>query len=150
MSNNWGPSLRRGHYGGDNAKGCWLWTGGTVGVMGYGKTNVDGETIRVHRAVFKAVTGLDPDEVRHTCDEPLCFRPCHLIDGTSQQNADDMVSRQRQSRGEARHNARLTTDEVKVMRRRHAALMQALADEYGVSWSTVQAIVAKRTWKDVA
>lgn len=150
MSNNWGPSLRRGPYSGDNEKGCWLWTGGTVGRLHYGKTNHDGRTIRVHRAVYEAVTGRSPIEVRHTCDEPLCYRPCHLIDGTSQDNADDMVARRRQSRGEDRHNALLTADAVRAIREAHARLLDELADRYRISRQAVAAIVARRNWKDVA
>ena len=149
------PSEHRGPYGGDNERGCWLWTGGTTynagRTMEYGKATLEGATVRVHRAVYEAVTGRPaPDVIRHTCDNSLCYRPCHLIGGTQVENQGDMVARQRQSKGEDRHNARLTEDAVRKIRFAHARLLDDLADEYGIARITVQAVIAKRNWKEVA
>ena len=142
------PSERRGPFSGDNDKGCWLWTGGVVRnanrALGYGKANVDGATVRVHRAAFEATTGSSVPEVRHTCDETLCYRPCHLVGGTSQDNADDMVARQRQSRGIDRHNAFLPFDAVEAIRAERFALMERLAIMFGVTADDVLSVVPLR------
>lgn len=56
-------------------------------------------------------------------------------------------------RGERRYNARVTEAQVREIRLRHAfgsVTMSALAEEYGVSMSTIQAIVHRKTWRTVA
>lgn len=149
------PSERRGPFTGDNDKGCWLWTGATVKnhirTMEYGKVTYQGDTFRVHRAVYEAVTGRPaPEVIRHVCDTPLCFRPCHLVGGTQADNQADMVARQRQSRGEARHNVKLDSDAVRSIRSAHARLLDQLAETYGVAKTTIQKVIAKDSWKEVA
>lgn len=55
---------------------CWLWTG-LRDKDGYGKTTVDGASVRTHRLAWLAATGHMPtrDEgVLHTCDVRACWR----------------------------------------------------------------------------
>jgi hypothetical protein len=79
---------------------CWPWTGRTND-PGYGMVAVDGRTNqRAHRVLYILLNGpLDDDvEIRHTCDNPPCCNPAHLIPGSHLENMDDMVSRGRRSR----------------------------------------------------
>lgn len=75
---------------------CWEWTGATD-KDGYGVKTVKGKQYRVHRLAYAKATGEDPGNlmVRHSCDNPPCYRPSHLRLGTAQDNADDKVSRDR-------------------------------------------------------
>lgn len=56
----------------------------------------------VHTFVYQEVVGPIPDGnvVRHTCDNPPCVNPRHLVLGTHADNQGDMVAR---GRSKARH-----------------------------------------------
>lgn len=76
--------------------GCRVWTG-KLNEHGYGKCKHEGVEHRVHRLVYFT---LHPDSdtslvVRHTCDNPACVHPAHLILGTQRDNMLDMHKRGR-------------------------------------------------------
>lgn len=76
---------------------CWEWTGSRFRT-GYGRFCVIGEC-RAHRVAYRLLVKdvLDSLFVLHKCDNPLCVRPSHLFLGTSQDNMDDMVVKNRQN-----------------------------------------------------
>ena len=81
--------------------GCWGWKG-ALGTTGYPVVSEaqgrKSSTVRVHRWRLEQKLGrpLKPGEVvRHTCDNPICTNPDHLIPGTQKQNVHDMTSRDR-------------------------------------------------------
>jgi hypothetical protein len=84
----------------DRLGDCWVWTGRTNN-HGYGQMVVrDGDRYVLrytHRLAFEvAVRPLEPgEEVRHTCDNPPCCNPAHLVAGTRDDNMRDMVERGR-------------------------------------------------------
>ena len=66
--------------------------------LGYGQVRVDRSALlRVHRVVYEAVNGPIPDGlvVRHTCDNPPCCNPDHLVVGTQAENMRDRDERGR-------------------------------------------------------
>ena len=80
---------------------CWNHTRGRS-TSGYGKVyarKAGYRTREAHRIVFAEYNGLReedlPPVVRHTCDNPACYNPRHLVGGTVQDNSDDMVARGR-------------------------------------------------------
>lgn len=62
-----------------------------------------GDHVRIARFLLGLEKG-NPLEARHTCDNAWCINPDHLVAGTSQDNHDDMVERQRSNRGEKHWN----------------------------------------------
>ena len=68
---------------------------------GYPRANIDGNVnIKVHRVVWElhnndSAQGL---VVRHTCDNPKCINPKHLVIGTAQDNVKDRDTRNRTHR----------------------------------------------------
>ena len=85
--------------GGPNA--CWPWCG-SPGSQGYGllqgATNYRGFSFLAHRIAFALYNQRDPLIgllVRHSCDNPPCCNPAHLIEGTQKDNYDDAVERGR-------------------------------------------------------
>lgn len=59
--------------------GCWLWMG-TIGNLGYGKTEIKGKTCLVHRVVYQHLVGPIPDglQLDHLCRTRSCVNPKHL------------------------------------------------------------------------
>lgn len=78
------------------ASGCWEWSGGRF-KNGYGMFNAgrwpDGrqDTRYAHRVVWELHHGPIPTGavVRHSCDNPPCCNPDHLLIGTQADNVED-------------------------------------------------------------
>lgn len=65
---------------------------------GYGQTYRNGRVVYVHRVVWEMVNGRAPkpgEEVRHSCDNPPCFNPRHLLIGSRADNMRDAAERKR-------------------------------------------------------
>lgn len=75
---------------------CLEWRGPT-NKGGYGQVKRQGRNVLLHRLVIELAEGpLLPDEVvRHTCDNPPCFRYSHLVRCTQLDNIADMVAKGR-------------------------------------------------------
>ncbi len=75
---------------------CWLWTVARTST-GYGHFNLDGRSVKAHRAAWEITHGPIPDKllVLHRCDRPLCCNPAHLFLGTPADNSRDMVQKNR-------------------------------------------------------
>ncbi len=95
---------------------CLLWPGGR-NKLGYGSIHIGRYTL-AHRAAYEMKHGHCPPLLRHTCDNPACYNPAHLVPGTHQDNMDDMVSRGRQCKGEDRAT-KLTAENVAYIRANH-------------------------------
>lgn len=81
------------------ASGCWEWNG-KRNDNGYGifsARRLGYESARAHRVMYECVTGeeLGARKLRHTCDNPPCVNPEHLIPGTMADNTRDMIERGR-------------------------------------------------------
>lgn len=84
---------------------CWLWTG-TVRGKGYGWFQIDGKRKAAHR--FSYETFKEPIEpgkvIMHTCDNPLCVNPEHLVQGTQKENIRDAITKGRWIQGRGLSN----------------------------------------------
>ncbi len=139
---------------------CWGWSG-SASTAGYGKLSCgrknEGE-IHIHRFSWIIHFGDIPDGlfVLHKCDNPICSNPDHLFLGTAKDNSDDMSSKQRNVTGEDHHNAKLTDDDVRMIRKLYIPKvrgtrrgMRSLAKMFKVDKDTIRAIIAGETWKNV-
>lgn len=77
---------------------CWPWQG-YLAKNGRGLTSLNNRTVQVHRLAYLIARGVLPPLLRHTCDNPPCCNPRHLIAGTQAQNIQDKVDRGRQATG---------------------------------------------------
>ena len=75
---------------------CWCWNGARF-AAGYGQMFVTGRTRYAHRLSFEIANGSIPPGmvVRHTCDNPCCVNPRHLLVGTNYDNIVDKMVRNR-------------------------------------------------------
>lgn len=134
--------------------GCWLWTA-TVAPNGYGRISVQGRMALAHRLSFQLFCRpLQPGEQAcHRCDNRLCINPDHLFAGTAADNAQDAIKKGRRSAGsawggEGNPNRRLTENDVREIRRLHAAGARGvdLARAFGLTRSGVCEITKRRSW----
>lgn len=133
----------------DKGEGCWEWV--RADSRGYGYVSIRNKKTSTHKLSFRLHYGREPDGVvRHKCDNPVCYRPDHLTDGTNRENSRDMVQRDRHMRGERQHLSKLKPEQVLDIRDRFGAgeSKSVLAKSFGVSWQNIHLIVTNRTWAD--
>lgn len=123
---------------------CFEWTG-KRNAIGYGLIRAGGKDepdIRVTHVVFEMFNGPIPEGhrlIRHSCHNPPCVNPRHLISGTDADNMRDKALSGRAAR-------KLTADDVRAIRAEPMGGAH-LAQKYGVSSACVKAIRARRTWR---
>jgi hypothetical protein len=143
--------VRTGAYadtsGGPDA--CWPWIG-AHDQDGYGKMS---NSQRAHRVAWAYINGEIPTGgvIMHTCDNPPCCNPAHLVLGTNVLNIQDRDLKNRTARGESSPLARLTTKQVLQIRDLHKAGVSKhqLSRTFGVCRPTITSIINRETWKHV-
>jgi len=129
---------------------CWEWQGARSS-SGYGVLNGSGSSSQAHRHAYELTYGPIPPGlmIRHTCDNPPCCNPAHLLPGTHQDNTEDMVSRERQERGERHHFAKLSdADVIEIRRLANAGIPQReIAKQFGIGKDYVSILKRGLNWK---
>lgn len=130
--------------------GCWLWLGARHNRKGYGSFRVGGRCWLAHRVAYLFGVGPIPlgSHVLHTCDNPSCVRPGHLYLGSNVENVADRVTRGRSARGSANGRSKVTPDQV-VQIREDSRSSRVLAEEMGLSKTTILNIRSGKTWGHV-
>lgn len=140
---------------------CWLWTGGLsrrkspqYGAFNFPRAGRSWGTMGAHRAAWEFANKKKiPAElhVRHKCDVAICCNPSHLELGTPADNIRDMVSRDRQSRGEGRTFAKLTEKQVLEIRDLLAKgyTQTTIAGMFNITQALVSLIKLKKAWKHI-
>jgi HNH endonuclease len=118
--------------------GCWIWTAGKD-LDGYGFVKRDGVQRRVHRWFYELVHGVLPKDVPldHLCQTPSCVNPAHVEPVTVATNTQ---------RGRA---AKLTQDDLCLIRERGGTDQAALAKQLGVSQATISRAYTGESWREV-
>jgi hypothetical protein len=143
---------------------CWNWTAAT-NKQGYGVLRMhdsDGyRNILANRLVWEIINGhpLSPSlHALHHCDRPPCVNPWHIYPGTPSHNIQDAYNRGRRHtsppnlRGEERHNARLTAQDIPVIfhLRTQGWSHQKIAVHFHVDRKTIGCVLNKTTWQHVS
>lgn len=123
-----------------------------------------------HRASYIIYNGeLNPEEiVRHTCDNPSCINPKHLLKGTHFDNVQDRVNRKRSAIGSKNgryidgrtlnklskthhHSRKLTFDQVREILQylKDKKTCKEIANLFNVKESLIRDISSGRTYKQV-
>lgn len=143
-----------------DAHSCWEWEGSKL-KKGYGSFSTPNGRFLAHRFSYFLLHGPIPEglDVCHNCpdgDNPSCVNPNHLFVGTRTDNMQDCIKkgRNRPRRGEDNPWARLTEDQIPLIRNaykkvgRHGNGVE-LARQYGVSKQTILAIVHRKKWSHI-
>ena len=96
--------------------------------------------VLLHRWVYAQKHGVWPKVVRHTCDNPYCINPDHLIGGDHADNMRDRIERLGKPIG---YPSKFSEDEITDIRTSGIS-GRALAAKYGVSESYISDIRAGR------
>ena len=118
---------------------CWWWCG-YVNEDGYGEFYWEGRMVGAHELALTFTTGerRHPSlDTCHSCGNPLCCNPKHLRFDTRQSNVADTLRH-----GRHKTRRKLSDADVLLIRERleYGATQQKLADEFGVSNSTISMI----------
>lgn len=126
---------------------------------GYGESTLNGLRQKLHRIVYCkhhniTMQSIKGNLVRHTCDNPRCIKPEHLLLGTPQDNMDDKVARGRQSKGADFPHTVLTPQDVRYIRRTYIVRSRefgtvALGRKFGISSQAISKVVRGVSWKHV-
>ena len=132
--------------------GCWPLLVGASTRSGHKQLSVNNRMVLAHRIAYEIHVGPIPEGsvVRHTCDNPPCVRPSHLVAGTVADNNRDRDERGRAAalKGSANGSSKLTENAIQELRRlRASGLSQRQAGQrLGVTQSTVSLIERGKTW----
>ena len=137
-----------------NDSGCLEWVGCKLS-SGYGIVRIAGKNVRSHIIALerklgrKIVSGM---LACHSCNNPSCCNPDHLREGTTQDNMNDKVFSDRQTKGESNGNSKLTVDQVIEIRNRkqnETITNETLGEIYGVKKACIAKILRKEKWVHV-
>lgn len=111
--------------------GCWEWQG-YVNPKGYGRTSFKERDYLIHRLVTEIFNGpLNRFESAcHSCNNPRCVNPKHLVIGNAIDNTHDAIEARRQ-----RRPRKLSEDQCLAAFERHeqGEIIKTLASEMGVT-----------------
>jgi hypothetical protein len=140
---------------------CWPWIG-FRNEYGYGRTEIKKVAYYAHRVIFDLVNpgqitraapkNMHSDQfIRHTCDNPPCCNPAHLVRGTHRENMRDKVVRGRMpdfSRDKG-PRCKLTMEQVAEIRRiaGYGISSGEIARLFDVSKPTAKSAISGRHYK---
>lgn len=132
--------------------GCYNCISGHINKSGgHAGIYIDGKQYRAHRYIYQKLIGEIPEGqvVRHTCDNPRCINPEHLIIGTHAQNVKDRVERGRSAIGEKHGRSKLTEQEVREIKFIKSLNNKTLSYIYNVDPKVIRNIKSGKSWKHV-
>jgi transposase len=127
----------------DLKTGCINWQGSKL-QKGYGRKWLEGKTVLVHRLVLESkIAGfLDSGYFAcHTCDNPSCINPAHLVAGSAAENTGQMIGRDRKTprRKSIPGIGILSIAQLREIQTKYLSgtIKNHLAKEYGVQHETI-------------
>jgi hypothetical protein len=130
-------------------KGCWHWNG-SKNKSGYGRFRIEDKVFLAHRISYLIYFENIPDDkiVLHTCDNPGCVNPKHLMLGTKGDNTRDCILKNRNCHGSNIWCAKLNEIQVKYIRQHKEIMASEIAKELKVSKATIYRIRNYKIWKN--
>ena len=130
---------------------CWPWLR-LLNKWGYGRYRMGKFQAMAHRVAYQLQTGknIDGFVAMHTCDNPSCCNPNHLVIGTHADNQADKFKKNRQAKGEKNGQSLLKNEQVIEARNKYIPRIvtyKMLANEYGVTKDTMRKAIQKINWR---
>ncbi len=137
---------------------CWPWLGAAK-PKGYGNVRLGKKYYNAPRLAFELIVCKIPDGlvICHTCDNPKCCNPYHIVLGTKRTNSIDMLIKGRgkdkiyAARGSINGNSKLDEQSVKRIRQLKAkgSSVKELALKFKVSKTNIREIINNKIWRHV-
>jgi len=137
---------------------CWIYNS-ALDKDNYGVFWINNQNIRAHK--FSYIIHNDFKEIDynlkicHKCDNPQCVNPKHLFVGTSKDNSQDMVNKNRQAHNVGSINGMSILSELDVIQiitdiynHKHKTINDVCAI-YNVSYLTINDILHGKTWNHI-
>lgn len=130
---------------------CWIWTAAHnsqgYGVLGW-RLSPKGKYrhVTAHRVTYVIFRDDLPNGVvlRHSCDQPACCQPSHLVPGTQKENAFDALVR-----GQSHTLDWAAVSKIRLAYRAGSSI-QSLAAAHSVSVEHIREVLHNRKWADPA
>jgi len=132
--------------------GCAIWIGARH-ISGYGQLRWENQMQPAHRLAWQMKHGPIPRGlvICHHCDNPPCVNVDHLFIGTRGDNNHDRTVKGRTAHPKGEKNGRAKLTEAEILAIRNDPRKQyVIAREYGVTKSTVSAIILRKRWNHAA
>lgn len=129
--------------------GCWIFT--KESPNGHPRLDFNGKREFVHRLSWMIHRGPIPEGcwVLHKCvGRGDCWNPTHLYLGTPKENCRDrkVQGHEPNRKGERNGRAKLSPEDVLAIRSEPLTNKAQIARQYGVSRSSVSAVILGRSW----
>jgi hypothetical protein len=147
------------HYKG-NPNECWLWCGSIRRTSdGYGRIEYREDGIKyqflAHRISYLYYNNLNQIDdsiiICHSCDNPRCVNPNHLVAADRDWNNKDAMAKGLNQHGEGHYATPFTENDIRQIRYlAHCGLTsQHIANKYGVCRQSIDNIINYKTWKHI-
>lgn len=135
------------------ANECWPFVGCKTD-DGYGSVSFEGKAELSHRVAYSLGNNVPFESLRgtnilHTCDNPPCCNPKHLVRGTQQENIIDMVTKHRNLDGEKHQFSRLKEADIPIIfaLKDKGYSHQKIDDDFNIDKSVVTRILGGNAWQ---
>ncbi len=124
------------------------------GIVASGRHKDYAHRIAYAKSIGVHVRKIDGILIRHTCDNPSCVNPEHLVLGDCSDNMRDKVERGRQAKGEDFSSAKLTEAAVLDIRQNYVKNsrvfgLRNFAEKYGCSVQVIHAALIGKNWSHI-
>lgn len=122
---------------------------------GYALLSINYKKVGLHRAIYCNEHKLELADIAgkvimHTCDNPKCINPAHLVLGTYMDNSADRDTKGHGPQGDRNPGAKLTSiqvDEIRTWYAKGTISQRDLAKTFNVSQRCIGRITSGSHWK---
>jgi len=129
-----------------NENGCHICISHNLSKAGYPWLKRNGKVRPMSNYIWEDKNGLIPKgiQILHKCDTPACINVEHFFLGTQAENVKDMISKDRQAKGEGNHSKLIKEQVLQI--RQELGSQESIARKYNVSQYTISEIKRRTAW----